>query len=423
MRGEHNEFKVGLTVTIVLVLFILVLAFIGKWDTLFRSTTPIQVRFHHTEGIESLRVKDPVRVGGVNVGRVQKIWLQTDKVARKGKLQEELFVHVLAEVPSDVRVHADARIGIGTKFVGEGGTLDILDTGRAGKPLKKGQVVDGEAPAGINELAEQMSRQLDENDPNSLLSQIKSQLDVKNPASLLAKIHKSIDDINSTTGSLRHEMTREQAAAALAKIHVVLDNLNASLAGARKMIEEAAPKITAAAAHVQNTARRIDEDMSVKLARELDKSDNGTLLAKLHVSLTSAQAGMDNLRVMTQTGKEILVVNRDNLQSIVDNFAETAAHLKATAKEVRRNPWRLLYTPTKPEAEYANLMESARAFSEAAGSLDSANTKLKQLIALNPQSLDPNDPTLGKIRDEIKKAFCDFEQAQKKLWEILKLKS
>ncbi|MFA5865249.1 MAG: hypothetical protein WC975_11250 [Phycisphaerae bacterium] len=423
MAGEHNEFKVGLTVTMVVIVFVAVLVFIGKWDTLFQSVKPLEVRFIHSTGIQSLRVKDPVRIGGMNVGRVEKTWLQMDQVMEQGKPSAELYVHVLAQIPSDVKIYTDSRITIGTKFVGEGGTLDIQNTGRKGKLVTPGEVIDGIAPGGFSELTDRLARELDEKNPDSLLSQIKKQLDVENANSLIAKIHKSMDDLNAVTTQVKGQLNEKEKASLLAKIQATMDNLKSVTASARKMIDDASPKISATVAHINNTAHRVDEDISVNLANELDKTDNGSLLFALHGSLASAQAGMDNLKMMTQTGKDVLVLNRDNLQAIIDNFAETSAHLKTTAKEVRRNPWRLLYTPNKPEAEYANLMESARAFSDAAGSLDQANSRLKQLTDLHPNTVGSNDPQMGKVREQIKKAVCQFEQAQKKLWEMLKLKS
>jgi ABC-type transporter Mla subunit MlaD len=449
MAREHYEFKVGLTVAVVLVLFVAVLAFIGQWDSLFAKTHTIHVRFDHTDGVQNLRAKDPIRVGGVNVGRVTRIWLSTDPVTRNGRSMNELYVHVLGEIPENIILYEDAQISVGAKIVGEGGTLEVLDTGHMGKVLTKDHVVEGVPPANFTEMAVRVSHELDANDPNSLLSQIKTQLDPMNAKSILSKVHRTMDDlnaisavvrtqlnadeqasllskvqkamdnINATTAALRSEMDKSDSAAAIVRIHQVLDNLNASMVSARKMLEVSQPKIISTVTHVENTAKRIDEDISVKLSKELDKNESGSLVAQLHSSLTSAQAGMDNLKVMTQTGKDVLVLNRDNLQAVIDNFTETSAQLKATSKEVRRNPWRLLYKPDENERSYANLLESARAFSDAAGALDQANNNMKTLVQMNPQGLDPNDPQMRVIREQVQKAFCDFEQAQKKLWEML----
>lgn len=446
MRPEHNEFKVGLTVAAVVLLFVIVMGFVGKWNALFTKTNMLHVRFDHQQGIDGLRIEDPVRVGGVNVGRVRAIYHAEDP--KTGYL----YVHVLADVPENIHLHPDCRISIGTKFVGEGGTLDILSAGETGEILTENDVVDGLPPVGIAELTAKLSREFDETNPEGLLAQIKQQLDVGKPQSLLAKIHKSLDDINAIsagirrqadpelqtslmarihqtvnnlndlTGALRGEFNREDKQATLAKVDLALATLNDALASAKDMLAENRPKVQQAVDHVQRTAQRLDEQISTALARELNPQEKDSLLAKLHVSLTAAQAGMENLRALTQTGKELVGVNRDSLQSVVDNFAETSAHLKATAKELRLNPWRLLYRPEKAEIDYANLLAATRAFSDAAASLDNANGKLTQLMQLEPQTLPAADPQFIQIREQVKEAFCQFEQAQEKLWELLKLR-
>jgi ABC-type transporter Mla subunit MlaD len=438
MRGEHNELKVGITVTVVTVIFVIILGFIGKWDMIFAKTRTIQVRFPATVGIQNLRDKDPVRIAGMNIGRVLTTRLQTDKVVRDGKSHEEMFAYVLAEIPADIKLYNDAKVSIGTKFVGEGATLDVLDPGWKGKLLTSTEVINGVAPATIADITAKVNSELDQNNPDSLIYQIKSQLDVKNKASLISKIHLSMqdvnavtseirlqltdaqkdtllrklqevmDNVNATTATLRKEMNKSEPEMALAKIHKVLDSLNIAMTSARNMMQETGPRVT-------SIAKTVDG--------ELNKKDPDSLLSKLRNSMDAAHAGMENIKTLTQVGKDLFVLNRDNLQEIIDNFAETSAHLEATAKEIRRNPWRLLYKPDKPEAEYANLMESARAFSDAALAMEEANSKLKTLMAMHPDKIDPNDPMLIKIREEVKKAFCNFEQAQKKLYEILKQKS
>jgi len=452
MRAERNEFKVGVTVVVVFVLFVAVLAFIGQWGAIFARTKELHVRFKHQDGIQGLRIKDPVRVGGLNVGRVRNIRLQADPVGPSGE-KRELYVYVSCDIPYFVELFEDCKISIGTKFVGEGGTLDILDTGRKGKKLGEKEVIDGLPPAGFAALTSKLSKEFDETVPTSVLSQIKQQLNYDNPASLVAKIHKSVDDINvisagiraqmsldeqtalmakihkvadnmtELTKTLRNQLDRSDKEAALAKVHLALNNLNGSLERVGKMLEEGEPKVQTSLNHVQATAKRVDEKISVALARELDRASADSLLSKIHASISSAQAGMENLKSLTATGKELLVINRENLQGVIDNVVETAAHLKGTAKDLRRNPWRLMYKPDKPEREYANLMAAARNFNDAASYLDQVNSKLTQILKLHPQGVASDDPQLAKIREQIKQAFCEFEQAQNKLWDLLKLRS
>lgn len=438
MRGEHNELKVGIMVTVVTGILVIILGLIGKWDQLFARNKTFMVRYPVTVGIQNLRVKDPVRIGGMNMGRVINTWLQTDKVTQNGKTRDELFSYIKGEIPESIKLYRDMKVSIGTKFVGEGATLDITDPGGKAPLLTSKDVVEGTSTASFAEITAKMDRELDQNNPDSLLALIKSQLDVKNKASLVSKIHKSMNDINQVTAEIRLQLSEEQKDTllrkiqetmdninettavlrkemnssdpnmALAKIHAILDSMNSAMASARKMMGETGPRISSA-------AKRVDE--------ELDKNNPDSFLAKLRSGIDAAKVGMENLKVMTQTGKDLFVLNRDNLQEIIDNFAETSAHLEATAKEVRRNPWRLLYKPTQPEAEYANLMEASRALSDSALALEEANSKLKTLAGMYPDKIDPNDPLLITVREQIKKSYCDFEQAQKKLYEILKKKS
>lgn len=451
-RNQRDQFKVGLTVVVVLALFVGVLVFIGQWDALFAKTRYMTVRFKHQDGIQGLRVKDPVRVGGVNQGKVRKIWLQSASVTdQSGAEREELFVYVLAELPAWLEFRADdCKVTIGTKFVGEGGTLDILDRGSSGPLIGPDDVIEGSAPEGFAQLTSKLSREFDETRSQSLLAQIKSQLDLNAADSLMAKIHRSVDDINSVTASLVGQFNQEDQNALLAKIHksvdhinaitsslhgeldaeekssvlagmhTALDSLNASLESVRSLIEQGQPKISTAIDHVQAAARRLDEDISKTVADELRGDVDGTLLTKLHNSMDQAAKAMDNLEQMTGAGKNLLVMNREKIQLLVDNFQETSQHLKATAKELRRNPWRLLHKPEKPEREYQNLLDTARAFADAASCIDDAARKLSGLAEAKIEALPADDPQLVEIRQKLATAFEKFGTAEQAFWKRLR---
>jgi len=430
MQREHDEFKVGLTVIVVAVLFVAVLLFIGKWDTFFAGTRQLHVRFDHTYGVQGLRVNDPVRIGGVNVGRVSSIRHEKDKTTN------ELYIHVLADIPEYIDLYRDAKVTIRSKYIGEGGALEVLDVGGPGIKLTQTDVIDGVPLPGLPELIAKVSRELDESDPASLLAKIHKSMDDLNAisagfrrqadpdqqASVMARFHQVMDNLNDLTAAMKGEFDRGNAGATLARVDAALDSLNDGLRTARTILQESKPKIENTVSHVAAAAKRVDEKISAPLAAELDRTNRQSLLAKIHASVSSAHSGLEQLRELASSGNELMVINRANLQTMVDNFVQTSSHLKATAKEVRRNPWRLLYKPDKPEREYANLMASARAFSDAAGALDQANSKLTQLLKLDSKRLTVDDPQLIEIREQINRAFCQFEQAQKKLWTLLKLK-
>jgi len=171
--------------------------------------------------------------------------------------------------------------------------------------------------------------------------------------------------------------------------------------------------------NVEAVAKRFNTEISTPLAEELRPDVEGTLLAKLHKSLESAREAMSNLDQMTAAGRDMLVLNREKVNLIVRNFQETSQHLKATSKELRRNPWRLLYKPDKPEREYQNLLDTARAFADAASYLDTASARLAALSEARPAGLPANDPQLLDIQKELRKAFEKFSAVEESLWEKL----
>ena len=116
-----------------------------------------------------------------------------------------------------------------------------------------------------------------------------------------------------------------------------------------------------------------------------------------------------------------MAVNRENIDEIIDNMGQVAANLKSASKEIRRNPWRLLYRPKKGELRSQDIHDAARAFSNGAAQLDQALAKLKGLAATHPDGVPKDDPQLKKIAEQIKETFEKFTDAEKALWkELLK---
>jgi hypothetical protein len=105
----------------------------------------------------------------------------------------------------------------------------------------------------------------------------------------------------------------------------------------------------------------------------------------------------------------------------VTNFVETSEHLKATAKDLYRNPWRLLYQPSDKESRELNVFDASRSFAEAAARLDNASIRLQGMIEAGGGALRPDDPELLTIRQSLQDTFEQFSAAEKALWKQLNL--
>ena len=94
----------------------------------------------------------------------------------------------------------------------------------------------------------------------------------------------------------------------------------------------------------------------------------------------------------------------------------TSEQLKLASIEIRRSPWRLLYTPKQKELETDNLYDAARSFAMAAGALDSAVHGLKALS--QDEAREPED--VQRMLDYLEKLVARFEEAETDFWTALK---
>lgn len=131
------------------------------------------------------------------------------------------------------------------------------------------------------------------------------------------------------------------------------------------------------------------------------------------------QQTISNIEALTGQLKQLVAVNRDNVSEIMDNFAQVSANLKSASKEIRRNPWRLLYKPKKGELHSQNIRDAAGAFSDGAAELDQAIAKLTTLMREHPDGLPADDPQLKRIRRQIAKTLSQVTEAEETLWKAL----
>ncbi len=445
MPAERNAFKLGLSLILFFVLFIGVLWYlapVGGGDLTLR------VRFPHTRFATKLQPGAQVTCGGLPVGGIEKVELRSEKDETSG--YEELFTIVTCRIQSSLSLRKDCVIRPVEALLGGMGELMIKDRG-LGQPLKANDIIDGMTVAGIDDLKDSLAGQLDTKDPSSLLALIQAQLKGEDPKStigrilailedlqavsgnirnefdpaekqaLLAKLHSILVNVNEVTHSLRTEMDRSTDQAAIVKAHDILDSLSRALRTTADMIEENRTPINETIAHVRVTSEMLETQIVGRIARQLDPAEAAGLMAKVHVALDRLNGSLKDIGAIAATGREVVVLNAGQFNQIIGNFKETSDHLKATSKELRRNPWRLLYQPTLAEAEQANLYDSATAFAEAATRLDDAIARLQALHQTGEGALPADDPRLAEIAEHLRNTFARFHQVEAALWKQLKI--
>jgi len=446
MPAERNAFKLGLTLICLFALFCGVLWFLaprGGGDLV------LQVRYPHERFSTPLKAGSEVLCGGKPVGSVQRLELRDMKNEATG--YTDCFAVVTFRIDSSVGLRQDARIEPIEAILGGMTALVVRDRG-LGEPAGAGDLLEGQPAVGITDLTGLLGKQLDPRNPGGLLAVITNQMDAADARSLLGKVHRSLDDINvltrniagetdltqktallaklheilshvnETTASLREQMDVRVNTAAVARLHAVLDSLNQGLIAVRGMLDENREPIRSTVRHVESTSRILEQQIAAKLAEQLDTSNAAGLLARIHLAIERLGHSIEDVNHITGDVRDVIALNKNNLDAMIGNLKETSDHLKAGSKEIRLNPWLLLYTPSPNETAQANLFGTARAFTEAATRLDDAIARLEVIS----QHAQPDAPgrreEVERIRAQLNETFSKFSDIEQKLWEQLNIK-
>jgi ABC-type transporter Mla subunit MlaD len=123
-----------------------------------------------------------------------------------------------------------------------------------------------------------------------------------------------------------------------------------------------------------------------------------------------------DLRDVAANAKALVALNKGEISQTFQNFRETSEHLKATAQEIRRAPWRLLARPDKQEVESLNLYDAARAFASTATELDALAERLQTMSEAKEKGVQVNPEEIQKMLQRLDETFARYQEAEDALW-------
>lgn len=446
MAKERNYFALGLWVIVVFVLFFGALIFIGgrHWGRTFQDYT---VRYPVTYALpDEIKPGAFVYCGGAAVGQVTGIELQ--RLAEQGQ-DESLWACLDIQVDQIVPLRGDCRIVARGPLLGGGGKLVISDPGRNGSLLAAGATIDGSETGSFDAALDLLNAELDPTNRTGLLAMVKTQLDPADLGSIVAKVHGSLDDLNEVTRGLARQLDPDERDALMRKLHLVLDNVNAATGQLRAELADSADDTLLAKVHggldslnraLTDVAAMLEEDRPVvydtlvglrrttgtfeqgiiePIAAELNRENVASLLSQLHASFEKVNQSLDNIKVLSERARTMVVLNEERFNHLMMNVSETAGHLKSASKDLRRNPWRLFYRPSLEETKQLNIFDAAREFSEAAARLDDSATRLDALVKSYEGNVPADEPELAEIVSRLEATFQDYTKAEEALWKQL----
>lgn len=443
MSKEREHFKLGATVLVMLALGVAMTVFIGRGSIGARHE--LAVDFPADAPVPLMKVGSAVLYGGREVGRIADV--QAQQVRRDDR--DVPVTRVSIRTTTDLDLRSDCRVVAVGPLLGGPGVIEIRARGDSPQRASASTPVPG-AIGGLTAEFAKVAGELDASAPDSLLARLKSQLDETRADSLVTGLRRTIFDLAVAMHNIRTQTDAHEQDALMAKLAVTMDHLtviadnlrrqtevnaegsmaarlsqsidelNRALAQTTGILVENREDIRAAVGHVRQSSETLAMRVLEPIAGELDRDDGLGVLGKVHVLLDHVDRVMTDAEVVGRDVRETVALNTPALGRTIDNLKVMSDHLMATSKDLKRNPWRLLYRPSLEDTAELNLFDASREFAEASGRINDALARLEGLARAEGANLKPDDPVLQGIREELTRTHDELAAMRSALWERLR---
>ncbi len=412
-RVSRREVGVGFIVLLALAGLAGLMVVAGGGPGFLAPRRTIDVVFRDGQG---LRVGSPVRVAGIDAGRVDAI----DLAEVEGTLRARVRISIPTTLATKLR--QDAKIAVQSGLTGQC-VINVVSSGRSSVALVPGQVVMGVESSFFDPVLQQVGLGVEE---RSHISKT------------IAGVHKAVDDagpkLNRAIGAL------QDAAVAL-----------------QETVEQTKPKVVATAGHVEEIAARIEDARLDELLKTLGKltvqaegliretrpkigatltnvaefSATASAFAKdekprvdaLLIGLDGTRARADrvlaNAESMTGTGASILAKNRGDIERVLGNVREASDYGVKLVQKLMANPFYLspFYKPTVADLKAQEVYASSNLVLNSAKELQDT-VKTLQAMQMQPMTKQGQE-AFKQLFDRAWRLEQDVSSAQKRLAEGL----
>lgn len=410
-KKKRNELTAGLFVVTALVLLVGVVLWMGAADILRPAAQHAYFWVGEDKGAVGLEVGNAVKINDETIGKIV-------DVTYRPEAGDTLYV---AEIQrSDRAIYRDAEAHPDVPFIG-GGRLVVTCRGTESKGKAD---KDHPVKLGTGGLMGTLSAEMDKKNKDSLVAKldaivtevkraaeqvseiagiIRNEVDPDRDGSTVKLIKKSLANVNEVTASIREQTNPDNKESLLVMIRKTIASLQQAATDIEHVTRTGRPKVDKIITDLADTTGTI---------KKLAQQDVVKILADLRQADTHLLKALANLSELTDR----VMVHKENIDETIDNLAQVSVNLKATSKEVRRHPWKLLYTPKKGEEYSANIAAAARDFAQGASELDQTITRLSALAKMHPKGIPGDDPQLKEVRKKLEDAFAKFSRVEEALW-------
>lgn len=393
MATDRNAFKAGLFIVISLALIVAVIIAIKGVGRFIEPQQRRYVEFSLQDDVSGLRVGDDVRVGGLKVGIIHSIDIET------GAKDADTRVLIYFKIPERIVVREGARISVQSTLTGTAWlNFDKLGDGQPmaqDKPLKGMPGTFAVLARSLNDLGPEVQR---------LAADIRT--------ITLPKVNKTTDNASETIVALKGKLD-----GIVERYNTVMDHVAAASGHLRDILGDTKGDFRKTMANVSAST----DTLKTKLPKVMEDFDK--LLTKVNTELESTTGVLAEIRMTATNTKDatgsirsILARNKSKIDEMIQALKTAGDNVKFATAEIRHSPWRLLYKPRAGEVANLNLYDATRQFAEGANDLSDAATALRD-------ALDDPQADKTKIEDLVQRldeTFGQFQKVETDLWKRVK---
>jgi phospholipid/cholesterol/gamma-HCH transport system substrate-binding protein len=405
---QSNPFKAGLFIIISFAVAIALFFGITGSSLFTGKHLRYTVAFDLTEDVGGLDAGADVRIGGLKVGTVKSVRLDNSPAGQR--------VVAVFSVPEQYALRQGTSVGVQSGLTGMV-NLNISSLG-TGTAISEADAIDGTGAAltlaieGARDIAPEIRQTLADLRPriNSVMDDVKQQT--------IPRLNASLDQFKTTAANADTTILKARD-----KIDPVVDRYNGVADSARTALDhfgaifgDTKTDFRTTMTNLASATTSVKDKLPVLLDKVGSTLDNvNDTVVKTRDALTGLSEITTNTKNATASVRSILAGNRTRIDEIIRNVNSTSQNLSAASGEIRRSPWRLLYTPKPGEVANQNLYDAARQFSEGSIRLHDAAT------AVRDAATDPNaDPAqLKKLFDDLNGSFEQYKKVESELWNRL----
>jgi len=383
-RSSIREVSVGLVIVVTIAGLLGLFAMASSGPGFLVAQRTIDVVFNDGQGI---RVGSPVRIAGIDAGRVTDIQLAEIEGTLRARLKLSLPVHLAKKLRQDVKVTIQESLAGSSR-------VNIVSSGKSAVALVPGQVIQGVESNFFDPILEQVGLgPVERSHLSHTIAEVRETVDSVGPRIKLimgtfqetaSGLREAADTVRpavvATAGNI--EELSKRIAAAGPGVEAALKRLDAITQVAEGVMDENRQNIKASIASVRDLTATA-QSLAAKNSVKVDALING-----LGETRTRADRLLYQTDLIAAQGLQIVTRNRADIERSLSNVRDATDWVNKLVQKIYANPFYLspLYKPGPEDIRAQTVYDTAQVFTKGAQELSDL---VKTLDAMQARATTP----------------------------------